>query len=469
MGVFGITLTDGAVDLKPTILKSITFGVNSVAQNVVARYALFNGNALIAGTDMANPGTNTITFNGLSITAAEGGPAVILTLRVSFYQTSPAVNAINDHDRMTFTLAYSDVTLDCGGVSSQVSSFSTLNSSTSLHHNHLSVTADRLVFGTQPTDVSTGAAMTPAVTINGVDVNGRLDTDFTGNISLSSTGTMTGDPLSATASAGVATFSTIIHTVPSPPNYFLTATYSSFTAPNNSVTSNPFNVTEIVYVNGDYRTTGTPGTYSWLSNQASPAIWERRVAGSWQTSNSPAYNTSNNVYITNGFIINSGGGFGSSVNLKIMDGAVFNVEHSSTSGSVYIYLGGTLNVNAALTNVGNLEVEDGANLVINISYGNGTENTPIALFNGVEIFHPSSNLTLKKWDGDEDYLMPNNTAISTNTFNGYEAAFGNIICDFNGVDINGAMLFCKSGVSKNLAHGDLIFRTPSTTASYRQA
>jgi hypothetical protein len=55
--------------------------------------------------------------------------------------------------------------------------------------------------------------MTPNVTVSATDFCGNIDKGFSGTVSLTSTGTMTGSPLTVTASSGVATFSGIVHTV----------------------------------------------------------------------------------------------------------------------------------------------------------------------------------------------------------------------------------------------------------------
>ena len=108
---------------------------------------------------------------------------------------------------------------------------------------------------------------------------------------------------------------------------------------------------------------------------------------------------------------------------------------------------------------GTLEVQDNGNLNIDYKYGNPLTS----LWNGTELFHPDSNLIIADWD-DADIILPNNTGINTNTFNGYTAAFGNLIFDFNGsLNANDDIDVLASGTTINLAHSNLIFR--SNTAS----
>jgi hypothetical protein len=218
--------------------------------------------------------------------------------------------------------------------------------------------------------------------------------------------------------------------------------------------------------NGSYRTIGSG---NWLNNQASPPIWQRFNGSAWVTSNSPSYNTTNNVYIRNGHTVSSGGSWGDSVNMLINSGGTFNANHSGTMGSIHVYDGGELHVNAAMSNNGTFEVEDNATVVINNQYGNGSETIP-SLWNGTEIFHPSSIFIFNNFDCADDYLIPNNTSISSNTFNSYSAVFGTIIIDF-GTNLSGSddWTLLDNGVTVNMAHGDLIFRSTSSGADMRIA
>jgi hypothetical protein len=224
-------------------------------------------------------------------------------------------------------------------------------------------------------------------------------------------------------------------------------------------------ITDITFVNGDYRTTGSG---SWVSNSAAPAIWEKFDGTSWNTSNSPTFASTSNVYIRSGHTITTGGSFGTSVNLKIENGGVFSCGHSSTTASIYIYNGGTLNVNAALTNAGSFDVEDGGTVVVNFAYGSGSTNSPIALFNGTENFRPNSTFKFTDFDCANDNLICDNTTLTANTYNGYTAVFGNIICDFqSNLTASDDWIMLAGGVTINMCHKNLTFRTTSTSANMR--
>lgn len=456
LGMFNINIRDGGgssdADALPTILNAITFNCPTFAN--IRSAALFT----TSGTHVASVAVSSanITFTGLSgvnVTAPDNGN-IELILRLSFNNT-PAT--ITDNTKIVFTIT--SATAASSATSSQfvnASAGGAISDNDADNENRLEVTATKLAFLQQPTTTSVNGTMSPAPTVRALDVNNILDLDYTTNISITSTGTMTGDPITIAASGGIATFSSVIHTVAGT-GFILTASSGSFS----TINSNAFDITNIVFVNGDYRTTGT-GT--WLSNNASPAIWERFDGTSWATSNSPTYATSNNVYIRNGHTITTGGSFGSSVNLKIEQGGIFNCNHSSTTASTYIYDGGTLNINASFTMAsgGTFEVEDNGNVIINFAYGTPTSS----IWQGIENFHPNSNLILEDWDGANDILIPDNTSITTNTYNGYTAAFGNIICDFDiNLSASDDMIFLASGVNINMAHENLIFRTNSTTTT----
>ncbi|WP_179348047.1 GEVED domain-containing protein [Winogradskyella pacifica] len=76
----------------------------------------------------------------------------------------------------------------------------------------IDVDATELVFSQQPSDTELNAVMAPSVTVSGVDANGNLDTNYNLDIVITSTGTLTGTPVTETAVSGIATFSTLTHT-----------------------------------------------------------------------------------------------------------------------------------------------------------------------------------------------------------------------------------------------------------------
>jgi hypothetical protein len=68
------------------------------------------------------------------------------------------------------------------------------------------VQASELAFVQQPQNSDSNVPMASDVSVEARDIHGNIDTDFNGSVSLSSSGTMTGDPLSVSAVAGTATW-----------------------------------------------------------------------------------------------------------------------------------------------------------------------------------------------------------------------------------------------------------------------
>lgn len=448
VGVFRFQVRDGGgsndADSEGTELNSITFSVGTTHINYIQNAGLFDGNTKRANNPTINTGAGTITFSGLSganFTAPDNS-SLTLTLRVSFN------NNVADNQQLQFTITNATANA-AGSVFAAVNAGGAASSITG-DRNRIEVTADRLRFAQQPSSTPVNTGMTPSVVVHAVDVNQILDLDHSGTANITSTGTLTGAPVSQSITAGVATFAGLTHTVVES-GRTLTASATGLT----DATSNTFDITTIVYNNGDYRTLGSG---NWVSNSASPAIWERLVSGVWTPSNSPAFNTSNAIYIQNSHTITTTGSFGNGVSLYVMNNGVFNCNHNGTFANALVYSGGTLNINASFTMASNgtFEVEDNATVNINNAFG-----TPAtSIWNGTEIFHPNSTFKFIDWDAAGDILVPSNTAISTNTYSGYTAAFGNIIFDFqNNLGASDDLIVLESGVNINLAHGNLIFRS----------
>jgi hypothetical protein len=448
IGVMGFYVRDGGAglidtDLLATELTGISFSVTNVSN--IRSAALFNGNTLIATVPVN--GVSPIVFTGLTVTC-EDNKQLALNLRVTFNQT------VTDNQQMIFTV--SDVTANASGSSFAASNGGGAISSSSGDTNRIEVTADRLAFAQQPTTTSINTVMAPSVTVAAEDIYSNRDLDFATAVSVTSSGTLTGT-VSDTAISGLATFSNLTHTVIGT-LFTLTATSTGLVFSNTKVSS-AFDITSIVYVNGDFQTTGS-GT--WLSNNSLPAIWEKFNGTAWIASNSPNHNTSAKVYIRNGHTITSGGSFGNSINLLIMDGGIFNSNQTGTSASLYIYGGGTLNINASLTNTGNFEIEDNGTVTINYL---ATNVSPI--WNGTEIFHPNSNFIIYEWSANTSTTASrpiySGTNISTNTYNGYTAAFGNLEVDLFLSSEANSLALISGGVTTNLAHKNLRLMYPVST------
>ncbi len=449
--VFKFEIRDGGgnddLDTLETEMTAISFSVDPSHIAFIRTAALFDGNLRLNNTPTIDYVSGEITFSGLSGTdySAPDGGSKQLSLRVTFNTT------VTDNEQLQFSIssatANTDYSVfassDAGGAASSIAS----------DVNRIEVTASQLRFDSQPSNTNVDSTMT-TVTVQGVDVNENLDLDFEDPISLSSSGTMTSDPITENASSGVASFTNIVHTV-SGINYTLSASHASF----DSITSLTFDITEVSYENGDYRTIGSG---NWLSNDETPAIWERLVSGSWVSHNSPSYSTSNTIFIREGHTITTGGSFGSSVNISIMDGGILRINHNGTANSIKVYQGGLLRINQTLTITEDFEVEDDATVEVNHEYSNPLNS----IWKGSEVFHPNSNFIFIDYKCSSENLIEDDTAVSVNTYNGYTAAFGNVIIDFQDhLTASDDWDLLNNGVTINLAHGNLVFRSQETNGA----
>ncbi|MFT3980902.1 MAG: choice-of-anchor D domain-containing protein [Ferruginibacter sp.] len=455
LGVFGFIIRDGGAaasdgDGLGTELTDITFTYTGQA-NTIRDAALFDGNTFIKrGTVTAN-GMSFTGLSGANVTAASNGTKS-LTLRVTFN------TAVTDNDQLQFTV--SAATANTSGSVFAAANAGGAFSSITGDRNRIEVTADRLAFVQQPTTTSVNTNMTPSVTVSANDVNANRDLDFVLSISITSTGTLNTTPQTATASAGLATFSTINHTATGT-GFTLTAVRTATT--DWSATSNPFDITTIVYADGDYRTTS--GGY-WLGSTTPKATWERYTlaTNTWTTSAEPANNTTNSIYIENGHAVTSGNIFANGVNIKVKSGGTFNSTYNSTANSVYIYDGGTMSISGNQLQInGTFEIEDNGNFIFNYSANAGATLTS-GLWKGDENFHPNSNFIIKDHKaGSGNYFLPADGVITERTYSGVTATFGNLIIDMGAAGDNNTLRFNNGNLNnKILTHKDLIFRTANT-------
>lgn len=230
----GATLNDA--DNLPTILTGFTLAQAATGNAVgtwtdaIRTIALFDGSTFVAtGTVTANQ----IQFTGLNVSVADNTEK-ILSLRLSL-KCPLGADAFDGEDFM-FSLSNANTTFSATG--SGKGAFSAQTSTNDL--NAISVTATRLAFEVQPITTGVNGPMNPAVKVKAIDACGNLDTDFSGLINLTSSGTMSPTPLSSVAINGIATFNNIIHTV-SGNNFVLNATSTGYTG----ATSTTFNIQNI--------------------------------------------------------------------------------------------------------------------------------------------------------------------------------------------------------------------------------
>lgn len=211
--VWRFNLRDGGAtadaDVLPTTMTALTItqaggdqigNWNETIENIVL--VNLNTNTIIANGVVT---TNQIQFTGLNVVALDG-TSVPLALRMTL--KCPLGSGAIDGDDFGFTITNANVTFDPSG--SGKSAFGA--QSTANGRLAITVVPTRLIFSTQPITTGVGSPMSNVV-VTAVDACGNADTGFTGTVSLTSTGTMTGSPLSIAAVGGVATFSGITHTV----------------------------------------------------------------------------------------------------------------------------------------------------------------------------------------------------------------------------------------------------------------
>jgi hypothetical protein len=227
----GATLNDA--DNLPTILNSFT--ISQAAGNAVSNWAaaiktieLFDGASNIAvGTVTTGP--NQISFTGLSLSVPDNTEKTY-SLRMSLNCGIGSAN--NDGDDFGFQISQGNVTFSTSGSGK----FAFTAASTTNSQNVIDVAATQLVFTQQPTTTGMNTVMSPAVTVAAKDACGNIDINFTSSVSITSTGTLVGTTVSATAVAGIATFSTLTHSVAGT-GFTLTAASGIF-----SITSNSFDI-----------------------------------------------------------------------------------------------------------------------------------------------------------------------------------------------------------------------------------
>lgn len=242
--VWQITVRDGGgssdADALPTIVNGITIvQVSNTVSNwsqAIKTIELFDG---ATNVGIATVTSTQIQFSGLTITVTDNSNKT-LTLRMSLNCGIGAANS--DGDRFGFSLSSANLSLAASG-SSQKSAFSAAQSNTS--KNVIDVTATQLLFSTQASTTGQNLTMSPNVAVTATDACGNTDIGFTGVVSITSTGTMTGSPQTATASAGIATFNSIIHSVIGT-GYTLSATAGGLTG----ATSTSFDIVTVTQFSG---------------------------------------------------------------------------------------------------------------------------------------------------------------------------------------------------------------------------
>ncbi len=463
--LFKFDIRDGGgaadADNLPTILTGITFNVTNLS--MISQAALFDGNTMISNTPTINSGAGTIAFSGMSYSTADGGTQS-LTLRVTFAST------VTDNTQFQVTINNANVTAAGSNTSSLFTSFTAVASSTTGDRNRLEVTASKLVFGQQPSNTTTNTTMTPAPTVRALDALNNLDLDYTGTIYVSSTGTMTGSPISQAATAGVATFSSIVHTVAGT-GYTLSAYVSPATL--TGATSNTFDIILFAYQTGDFKP-------KYPTDLSFNGDWEYYNGTNWVAvpdAKAPQNTTTTigrvliTTAVTGGgnatkayncdFIILSGGELTLYENL-----ATPTAEMIATGKKMEVLNGGVLNIQGDidLNSNGNLIVRSGGVMILD----QNSINAVHPMWEGIELFEGGSEVWVLDWSfttssGANRTLVNSGVSSISNNANGYK--FGNLIIDITNSSINDWTL-TGGPYYYNLCENDLTITYNSSNTLY---
>lgn len=453
VGSFGFVIRDGGgaadADMLGTELTAITFSVANIAN--VRAAALYSGATLVANGTVSG---STISFSGLSgadVTAPDDGSKT-LTLYVSFQ------SIVTDRQQLQYTIA--SATASASGSIFAAADAGAATSSITGDRNRLQVTATRLVFSTPPSTTPVNVAMIAPV-VSGADANGSIDIDFTGSISITSTGTMTGVTITVTASNGSATFPSVVHTV-AETGRTLTAATAGLTG----ITSGSFDITMIVYNNGDYRTK-TAGTWSYNGSTPGTTIWEKYNSGtnSWSDiTGQPPTGTNYTAYVTKDTEIPTISPSHGNATIIVMTDPFTNVAPTLTfsSSNLWTFRGILIKTGASMImntrfivlTTAEFEIENGGNFIFSYA-ANPASGLTSNLWAGIERFRPESNFYVRKHTtGNGNYFLPTDSDITPNLYNGVTAYFGNLIFESDAE----VRLTTTNFNNKVITHGDLIFK-----------
>lgn len=282
-------------DSLPTLISQIVIAQgagNDIADwtQAIAGAELSDGANSITGTVNA---TN-ITFSGINTANLgnvpdNGTKTYILKvwLKTTLGGTLPTtVDGLN----LAFKIDRSNFTTASSATSTQFDSGTGTAVESGASNNEITVLATKLNFVQQPSNTAVNASMTPAVTVSADDANGNRDKNFASSVSITSTGTLSGSPVSVSASSGLATYSTLQHTAVGT-GLKLTASTSGFA----NVDSSTFNIILVTTATDSFRSNVSTGTW------AAAGSWESSSDGSnWITATAAPTSAANTITIRNG-------------------------------------------------------------------------------------------------------------------------------------------------------------------------
>ena len=267
--VWQFVIRDGGAsadgDNLPTIVTGITIAnLNSAGldwSTAINSIDLFNGTTNVGSLQFgsANLTASQAQFTGITGISVPDNSSLTITVRLSLRCPLGSGNIEGDYFR--FSISNTNFTTASSATSSQKnSSFPAAQSTSTATFNDIDVIGTLLVFSTQPTSTGVGSSMAPYVAVSVTDACGNIDLGFNSTITITSTGSMSGAPITVTASSGVATFSSVVHTVVGT-GLTLTASSSGFS----NITSNLFDISlatafkpgDLVYIGFNANTSGS--------------------------------------------------------------------------------------------------------------------------------------------------------------------------------------------------------------------
>jgi hypothetical protein len=459
----GPTNTDA--DNLGTTLNAVT--LNLTNWSFIRRIALYWGSTEIAEQAVSG---STVSFTGLtgaSVTAADNSSR-ILTVKVSFNTTVT--------DNAQFSMNLSDATVTALSTGSAFTTFGTVSSETTTDRNRIEVVADRLRFGTQPANGSVNVNLAP-FTVRFEDVNGNLDFDTNRSVSLSTSG-VNMSPATPTGTltaphSGIISFGSVLFTTGPQTAITLTATTTGLSNDNDDV-SNPFDITDFVYLAGDYRPNYAGSDFSFNGGWDSfnGTTWTLGVTAPQNlptgSANRPARIIIDKPFITGGgntlqtyndIIILNGG----ELTFQDDDNPPVAAELLFASKKIEVLSGGILHIEGDidLPTTASLIVRSGGEMIIN--QASMVNNHP--MWDGVELFEGGSTLTLNTIDwtasaGTASLINQNPSMNISSNANGYK--FGNIIIDAN-IPGNWNFIGGSTGIV-NLAENDVDINNTNATS-----
>lgn len=200
----------GDADMASTWLQNLELTISGADNLKTIEIRYFSLSQTMPTTRTGDISGNVATFTFLlsSPLIASDNSATELEILVQFDETS-----VVDNSQLEFTVTAASIIPNINSSDFAAPDAGGASTSTTGDDNRIEVTADRLQFGQGPSDVQVLTAISPAVTVEAVDGNGRLDLDASPVVTIDANGSSFSAGTAQTASSatdGVATFSQLI-------------------------------------------------------------------------------------------------------------------------------------------------------------------------------------------------------------------------------------------------------------------